>query len=471
MLEASEVAGVSGLQRNAEKDRLNGLIAQATAKYAIKDYNSAAELYSRATELQAELNGEMSSENAELLYSYGRCLYHVAVNNSDVLGSKIAGDKEDTKSAAIGSRTADPNGAVQGLNNGDDSVAEEVVSKVVEEKDGTLDTSSVDITESKPYFQFTGDENFDDSEEENEAESQDEAGEAEGDEDDFTNAYEVLDMARVLLRRKIEETQISNVREASFAVSEATRQSMERLADTHDLQAEISLEGERFPNAVVDLKESLRLKAELFPEDSSLIAEAHYKLSLALEFASVTTQKDANEGSDSTKEAQVDESMRNEAAMEMERAIASCNLRIKREEQTLLEGSREIRCSEVSREGIDDVKEMVKDMEQRLIELRQPPVSISDPKGNGTIDGSNPLSGILGSILGETQEAQKARLEDASTKATDLTNLVKRKRPANNTAESSVVESKSGKRKLDLIEDVEDVDTSKKAHREDTRDP
>ena len=360
------MAGVSGLQRNAEKDRLNGLIAQATAKYAIKDYNSAAELYSRATELQAELNGEMSSENAELLYSYGRCLYHVAVNNSDVLGSKIAGDKEDTKSAAIGSRTADPNGAVQGLNNGDDSVAEEVVSKVVEEKDGTLDTSSVDITESKPYFQFTGDENFDDSEEENEAESQDEAGEAEGDEDDFTNAYEVLDMARVLLRRKIEETQISNVREASFAVSEATRQSMERLADTHDLQAEISLEGERFPNAVVDLKESLRLKAELFPEDSSLIAEAHYKLSLALEFASVTTQKDANEGSDSTKEAQVDESMRNEAAMEMERAIASCNLRIKREEQTLLEGSREIRCSEVSREGIDDVKEMVKDMEQRV---------------------------------------------------------------------------------------------------------
>ena len=81
------------------------------------------------------------------------------------------------------------------------------------------------------------------------------------------------------------------------------------------------------------------------------------------------------------------------------------------------------------------------------------------------------MSGILGSILGETQEAQKARLEDASTKATDLTNLVKRKRPANNTAESSVVESKSGKRKLDLIEDVEDVDTSKKAHREDTRDP
>ena len=37
----------------------------------------------------------MSSRNAELLYSYGRCLYHVAVKNSDVLGSKVAGEKRE----------------------------------------------------------------------------------------------------------------------------------------------------------------------------------------------------------------------------------------------------------------------------------------------------------------------------------------------------------------------------------------
>jgi hypothetical protein len=48
--------------------RLVDLTAQATLKYSIKDYSAAAELYSEATELQAELYGEMSSKNADLLY-------------------------------------------------------------------------------------------------------------------------------------------------------------------------------------------------------------------------------------------------------------------------------------------------------------------------------------------------------------------------------------------------------------------
>ena len=77
----------------SDKGPLASLIAQATAKYAIKDYLPAAEYYSQATELQAELNGEMAAENADLLYSYGKCLYFVAVKNSDVLGGEAAGAK------------------------------------------------------------------------------------------------------------------------------------------------------------------------------------------------------------------------------------------------------------------------------------------------------------------------------------------------------------------------------------------
>ena len=75
--------------------QLDDLKAQAQLKYSVKDYNAAAELYSQATELQAELNGEMSSRNAELLYNYGKCLYQVAVKKSDVLGSKVAGEKRE----------------------------------------------------------------------------------------------------------------------------------------------------------------------------------------------------------------------------------------------------------------------------------------------------------------------------------------------------------------------------------------
>ena len=85
-------ANGGGTTQLAQLDDLN---AQATLKYSVKDYDAAAELYSEATELQAELNGEMSPLNAELLYKYGRCLYHVAVKNSDVLGLKVTGGKRE----------------------------------------------------------------------------------------------------------------------------------------------------------------------------------------------------------------------------------------------------------------------------------------------------------------------------------------------------------------------------------------
>lgn len=101
----------------------------------------------------------------------------------------------------------------------------------------------------------------------------------------------------------------------------------------------------------------------------------------------------------------------------------------------------------------------------KLVDLRQPPVSLNDPTGMGTIDGSNPLNGILGSILGESPAAQKARLEEASKGAMDLTNLVKRKKPAENEA-SKAAETEiqtNGKRKVELSEEVEEVGKGKRA--------
>ena len=137
------------------------------------------------------------------------------------------------------------------------------------------------------------------------------------------------------------------------------KQVKERLADTHDLQAEISLEGERFSNATEDLRAALRLKLELYAEDSSLIAEAHYKLSLALEFSSVTQQEDAGQDGAPTQEAFVDESMREEAAREMEAAIRSCKSRIAREKATLDSTNsldREQEGTKVTRDSVDEVK-------------------------------------------------------------------------------------------------------------------
>ena len=240
---------------------------------------------------------------------------------------------------------------------------------MVEEKEGSTEPANTSNGEGKPFFQFTGDENFDDSGDEEEdggGDAQD--GEEEDEDDDFGNAYEVLDLARVLLLKRLEEAQAGEGKGKATTQSPIVKQLKERLADTHDLQAEISLEGERFPNAVVDLKAALELKEELFPQEHSLIAEAHYKLSLALEFSSVTQQSNENGETVDGGEAMVDESMREEAAKEMEAAIASCKLRIEIEEKSLADPPAETKSDKpkVTQADIDGVKDIVSDMEQRV---------------------------------------------------------------------------------------------------------
>lgn len=244
----------------------------------------------------------------------------------------------------------------------------------MEGKDGrSIDAAKNPKTESKPYFQFTGDENWDDTDNSDDGVDGDaDSAEAEGDEeeDDFATAYEVLDLARVLLIKRMNEEHASEGKGKGTGDSPTIKHLKSLLADTHDLQAEISLENERFPHAVIDIRESLALNQDLLPFEHSHIAEAHYKLSLALEFSSVTQPKNENGETADGGQAHVDESMREEAAKEMELAIASCNLRIEKEQASLNAGAAALDTSgekgEVTQAQIDDVKDMVKDMEQRV---------------------------------------------------------------------------------------------------------
>lgn len=481
----------------SDKDRLESLIAQATAKYAIKDYLPAAEYYSQATELQAALNGEMAVENADLLYSYGKCLYFVAVKNSDVLGGEAAGVKlgntkpaQEKKAKKITDGRAAKLKTESGLMaDGAQRQTEEVITALVEEKSGAeaaQNESNDDTGGDRPYFRFTGDENWDDSDEEDDVDGNFEEAEAE-EEDDFANAFEVLDLARVLFISKLHQLRSESATTAEKGLLIASNQDpseekrvKERIADIHDLQAEIALEGERFSSAVADLKGALALKEELFPKESAVLAECHYKLSLALEFSSVTQTRDKDGNPQG--EAIVDQEARDEAAKEMSRAIESCKLRVIKEEQELstLEGEEMAPKREKLSLDIKDLKEMIGDMESRLVELKKPPVSINDPKGTGTLDGAMPLNGILGQILGESKEEQEKRLEEASLGAKDLSGLVKRKKTKSSiTAETMASSSNAingsvtanGKRKVDgFAEETGEAGTAKRARAEEAAD-
>ncbi|KAL8710797.1 MAG: hypothetical protein Q9220_004600 [cf. Caloplaca sp. 1 TL-2023] len=459
---------------------LKEMTAQATLKYSIKNYDAAAELYSQAVELQAQLRGEMATENAELLYDYGRCLFHLAVRSSDVLGTKVAGEKQ-TETPVEGRRSNHEGGSSSknGTVPPGTMTAEGTIGQNALGAHENLTSRSRQDGSGNPYFQFTGDENFDDSDDgADERQSDGESKKEAEDDDDFANAFEVLDIARVLLRRRLEDEHASD----DFHLESATKarhsqridRIKERLADTHDLQAEISLEGERFASAVVDLRAALDLKQAIFPKESSLIAEAHYKLALALEFSSVTQQKSDDGAAETDKVAQVDEAMREESAEEMEAAIASCRLRIMKEEHEKEEDSHSENgennltnagSGDKRQRRIEDVKDMIADMEQRLVELREPLVSLKSGSNSGDPDGATQLGGIFGSLLGESPTTQRERLDEASKDAKDLTNLVKRRKPtAQPTTSIEEANSKdSGKRKVEFAEEVVEVGTGKKA--------
>ncbi|KAE8132536.1 tetratricopeptide repeat domain protein [Aspergillus pseudotamarii] len=418
--EHAEMSGAP-LQSNNESLRayLADLTERAAAKDAVKDFNAAAELYSEATELQAKLNGELSLDNADLLYSYGKSLYNVAVSKSDVLGSKVAGESQ--------TQLHDPltvNAFSSGTTPGGDSLVQDAISSGLTQREALAGKAQSQKVENKTYFQFTGDENFDASDSDEEDKSDSGEG-AEEDEDDFANAFEVLDLARILYLKKLNATEEESGKGKTADLPPHTKQIKERLADTYDLQAEISLEAERFTDAVTDLRTALELRQSLFPMEDPSIAECHYKLSLALEFASVNKADDdsANGKSDRT----TDEQMRKEAASQMEKAIESCQVRMAQEQKILDNNStmEEDKATAMKRK-IANVKDIIADMEQRLVDLKCPPVSLEDKEEKNDM-----LKGILGQIMGQSPSEQMVQLDKVSKGANDLSAFVKRRSGSN----------------------------------------
>lgn len=395
---------------NSVQVSLADLCAKGTAHFAQKNYEQAEDYYARAAELQSELRGEMHPDNAEILFLYGRALFKVGQSKSDVLGGKSGGEKKKPNGVAK-PKKAEPK---EELKTESEKIAEEGVAIVAGQGEAEVDSAK------KPLFQFTGDENFEDSDEEEEAA---EGEEAEEDEDELAAAFEMLELARVLYTAKLAQPEDGEGKGKNVGDSPTTRHIKERLADTHDLLAEISLENERFPGAVNDFRSSLSYKNELYPEESEIIAEAHFKLSLALEFASITrANDDKQEGEDGEGDTHIDQGLRDEAVKELEAAIKSSKLKLENKEIELATMHNPDE-NEVTRVQIADVKEMVAEMENRLAELKAPPVDVKD-----VLYGSDGIpSGILGATLGESPAEAAARIEEAKKNATDLTGLVKRK--------------------------------------------
>ncbi|KAG0277178.1 hypothetical protein BGZ95_006370 [Linnemannia exigua] len=207
--------------------------------FALQDYELAVEKFGLASEMLGQVYGETNTKCADTLFMYGKALLEHAIQQSSVLGGVTEKKSNKELEAVVAAATG---GAVTG--------------------------SSSSSAPSNPRFVFEGDEDDDEDEEEGEDGQEGGAEGGEGDDqDDFAVAWDVLDLARVLFHRM------------------GTEEALLKLGDVHIALGDVSLESENFEQAVNDYREAITIKeARLEPDDRQL-AEAHYKLALALEYS------------------------------------------------------------------------------------------------------------------------------------------------------------------------------------------
>jgi len=223
-------------------------IELAKRAFALRKYEQAVDYYATALELLTKAHGEDAPEIADLYFAYGKALLENAIAQSSVLG------KEETEEAVQAIEGELTSGSTKFLSFSGDG----------DENDNLLPGGKEDVAvdifaEARKAAEM-----------DEEEEGDDEEGDDAEPEDDFNAAWEVLDLARALYEKQQDESDLVKL----------------KLADTFIALGDVSLETEKFDQAISDYGSALALKTELLPQSSRQIAEAHYKLSIVLDLTS-----------------------------------------------------------------------------------------------------------------------------------------------------------------------------------------
>ncbi|TFK74963.1 hypothetical protein BDN72DRAFT_788133 [Pluteus cervinus] len=233
----------AGNEKDAATIAIQTAVEKAKRAFALRKYEQAVEHYATALDLTTKQLGDDHPETADLYFSYGKALLENAITQSSVLG-KEQGEEPEAEDAAGSSKWG--NGAIFFSGDGDDQGEDEAVD-LLEHVNKTI------------------------AEAEAEAGEEEEAEDAEP-EDDFNAAWEVLDLARAIYDKQVDDAGIGANDEVEL-----------KLADTYINLGDVSLETEKFDQAITDYEAGLALKRRLLPHSSRQIAEVHYKLSMVLD--------------------------------------------------------------------------------------------------------------------------------------------------------------------------------------------
>ncbi|KAI9310880.1 hypothetical protein BX666DRAFT_1139233 [Dichotomocladium elegans] len=205
------------------------LLEEGDRALSLNNYMTSVSKLGEACQLFDAIYGELAPECGDAYYSYGRALLQNAIEQNTVLGN--AGNAEEAPKSVGSSNKQQP------------------------------------VNSAKFHFE-------DDEEEEQEQadddDNEEEDNEKEPEEDDFEMAWDMLDLARVVFE-KDEGKQL-------------------KLADVYLCLGDVSAETEKFDQAVQDYRKALEIKQGLLEESDRQLAEAHYKIALALEFSTTESE-------------------------------------------------------------------------------------------------------------------------------------------------------------------------------------
>ncbi|KAL0067242.1 hypothetical protein AAF712_005812 [Marasmius tenuissimus] len=221
-------------------------IELAKRAFALKKYEQSIEYYGRALEVVTEEVGDDSPRVAALYFSYGQALLENAISQNAVLGKEQQQQDEPEENKASGSK----NGPILSFSGDAEEPTEEdpAVDLFAQAAEAVAEAAAA----------------------EKEEEEEDDDGEPE---DDFNAAWEVFELARAIYEK--ERSKDSSNEEVAL-----------KLADTYIALGDVSLETEKFDQAINDYESALELKKDLLPLSSRQIAEAHYKLCIVLDLTS-----------------------------------------------------------------------------------------------------------------------------------------------------------------------------------------
>ncbi|WFC97746.1 hypothetical protein MYAM1_000465 [Malassezia yamatoensis] len=364
-------------------DNVKQQLDEAARSFALKKYEQTADLLASALEELREQYGEDAPELAPILHQYGRALLEHVIEAGGALGN---GGTVDTQHSAEKAVDLSFNEIASGKE----------AEQAAEESKSSGKRKALDVSETNEEGQE----------------------EEEDDDDDLAVAFAVLDLARVILERILDTS--ASQPATSQDTSHRTNQKAElktltgeifdekaliaELGEVYNDLGDVGLESENFEQASEDYASSLRLLSPLLKPYSRRLSDAHLRLGLALEFHPDTSRREA-------------------AVAQVEQASNVLRRRLVQLGEPKNLPSDEYMFSEKDNIGafdadqlqreIRDVKDVLKDVEAKLDEMRNSPETL---KADGTLANTELEATIREAFL---NAAKSATEENTSFHTTD----------------------------------------------------